>query len=93
MEDLYTSLKAVRIIQIKRVGWAWHVAPREISEMHAQFQRENMKESYCPLDKSIDGVELLGHGDEHSGSLDQRNEYQLLKGTCMRYLTITSSQL
>lgn len=55
-----TSPKTVRIIQIRRVVWAWHVARRQRSEMHTQFQHENMKESYCSLYKSIDGVELLG---------------------------------
>lgn len=60
LEELYTSPKTVRITQIRRVGWAWHVARTERSEMHTQFQHENKNESYCSLDKSIEGVELLG---------------------------------
>jgi hypothetical protein len=60
VEDLFASPKTVRIIQIRRVGWAWHVARRERSEMHTQFQYENMKERYCSLNKSTDGVDLLG---------------------------------
>jgi len=45
LKDLYTSPKTARIIQIRRVGWAWHVARRGRSEMPTQFQHENMKES------------------------------------------------
>jgi len=48
------------IIQIRHVEWALHVPRRERSEMHTQFQLENMKESYRSLDKSIDEVKLLG---------------------------------
>jgi hypothetical protein len=77
LNDLYSSLNIIRVINSRRMGWAGHVARMGRREFYTEFWWENLRERDTWEEPGIDGTLKLrgmfrkwdvGHGLDRAGS-------------------------